>query len=97
MQTMAAGGKTEVYQVPQNPVQATQRRDAIAKAFYERLFDLIVGRINSALEPSEEAAQSDMLSIGVLDIYGFEIFQNNGFEQLCINYVSKMLLFLFTF
>jgi myosin-1 len=91
MQTMAAGGRTETYQVPQNPVQAVTRRDAVAKAFYERLFDLIVGRINDALEPSEEASQEEMLSIGVLDIYGFEIFQNNGFEQLCINYVNEKL------
>lgn len=91
MQTMAAGGKTETYQVPQNPVQASTRRDAVAKSFYERMFDLIVARINQALEPEEDGTDEEMLSIGVLDIYGFEIFQNNGFEQLCINYVNEKL------
>eukprot|EP00605_Chrysophyceae_sp_TOSAG23-4_P002793 GSChrysophyteH1.ASY1.ANO1.3077.1 assembled CDS len=64
---------------PQNPVQAASRRDAIAKALYEKLFDLIVERINIALAVSANPA-----GIGVLDIYGFEVFKNNGFEQLCI-------------
>lgn len=90
LQTMAAGGKIDTYQVPQNPTQACGRRDAIAKALYERMFDMIVNRINSALE-IQSASPSDMVSIGVLDIYGFEIFQNNGFEQLCINYVNEKL------
>lgn len=89
LQTMAPGGKIDTYMVPQNPVQATGRRDAVAKALYERMFDLIVNRINSALDISN--LPSDLLSIGVLDIYGFEIFQNNSFEQLCINYVNEKL------
>jgi myosin-1 len=99
LQTMSPGGKIDTYQVPQNPIQAASRRDALAKSIYERLFDMIVSRINVALDP-QKAAQRDgrssesvdeMLSIGVLDIYGFEIFQNNGFEQLCINYVNEKL------
>jgi myosin-1 len=99
LQTMAPGGKIDTYQVPQNPIQASARRDAIAKSIYERLFDMIVNRINVALDPDKalgegqdgRSAQSDSLSIGVLDIYGFEVFQNNGFEQLCINYVNEKL------
>jgi myosin-1 len=101
MQTMAAGGKTETYQVPQNPVQASARRDAVAKAIYERMFDFIVAQINQSLDPSSnepdaattatDAAATDLLSISVLDIYGFEIFDKNGFEQLCINYVNERL------
>lgn len=100
--TMAAGGKTDTYQVPQSPAQAATRRDALAKSIYERLFDLIVSRINVALDPERLASNNatlnadgddveDLLSIGVLDIYGFEVFDNNGFEQLCINYVNEKL------
>ena len=94
LQTMAAGGKIDTYQVPQSPVQANARRDAIAKSLYERLFNLIVRRINVALDPEKLEASSvstELLSIGVLDIYGFEIFKVNGFEQLCINYVNEKL------
>lgn len=94
MQTMAAGGKTEIYQVPQNPVQASARRDAVAKAIYERLFDMIVQQINQSMDITTEDTsgdKKDMLSISVLDIYGFEIFQCNGFEQMCINYVNEKL------
>ena len=80
LQTMAAGGKIDTYQVPQNPIQAASRRDAVAKSLYERLFDMIVNRINVALDPekSETEHSAENLSIGVLDIYGFEVFENNG-------------------
>lgn len=99
LQTMAAGGKIDTYMVPQNQVQAAARKDAIAKALYERMFDMIVKRINVALDPERENHSAggnasdlqNMLSVGVLDIYGFEIFENNGFEQLCINYVNEKL------
>ena len=95
LQTMAAGGKVDTYMVPQNPVQAASRKDAVCKALYERMFDMIVKRINVALDPERESGAgndtSNMLSVGVLDIYGFEIFDNNGFEQLCINYVNEKL------
>jgi len=95
---MAAGGKAETYTVPQNPVQAGSRRDALAKTLYTRAFDLLVARVNSALDVKKTnkkldaaVAADDMLSLGVLDIYGFEIFDVNGFEQLCINYVNEKL------
>lgn len=81
-------------QVPQSPSQANARRDALCKSLYERMFNLIVSRINVSLDPSKSESAVDgkgMLSVGVLDIYGFEIFQNNGFEQLCINYVNEKL------
>eukprot|EP00598_Pedospumella_elongata_P013182 CAMPEP_0185001954 /NCGR_PEP_ID=MMETSP1098-20130426/72509_1 /TAXON_ID=89044 /ORGANISM="Spumella elongata, Strain CCAP 955/1" /LENGTH=70 /DNA_ID=CAMNT_0027529339 /DNA_START=44 /DNA_END=253 /DNA_ORIENTATION=- len=70
---MAPGGCTEEYQIPQHSAQAAARRDAIAKAIYEHLFDLIVERINVALDPSraDETVTNnvdlevDVLSIGV--------------------------------
>eukprot|EP01100_Stratorugosa_tubuloviscum_P012323 TRINITY_DN580_c0_g2_i1.p1 TRINITY_DN580_c0_g2~~TRINITY_DN580_c0_g2_i1.p1 ORF type:complete len:1264 (+),score=732.79 TRINITY_DN580_c0_g2_i1:136-3927(+) len=74
------------YKVPLNKVQAAATRDALAKAIYSRLFDWLVVRVNSAMHKPGTG-----LSIGVLDIYGFEVFQKNGFEQLCINYVNEKL------
>ncbi|XP_010073300.1 PREDICTED: unconventional myosin-If-like, partial [Pterocles gutturalis] len=60
--------------------------DALAKGLYARVFDFLVESVNRAMQkPYEE------YSIGVLDIYGFEIFQKNGFEQFCINFVNEKL------
>ncbi|XP_075944400.1 unconventional myosin-If [Anarhichas minor] len=79
-------GKNESINVTLNQEQATYTRDALAKALYARLFDYLVEAINKAIQkPHEE------FSIGVLDIYGFEIFQRNGFEQFCINFVNEKL------
>ncbi|XP_060788496.1 unconventional myosin-If isoform X2 [Neoarius graeffei] len=80
------GGKSESIDVTLNQEQACYTRDALAKALYARLFDYLVEAINKAMQkPIEE------LSVGVLDIYGFEIFQRNGFEQFCINFVNEKL------
>uniref|UniRef100_A0A3Q3LCR5 Myosin IF n=1 Tax=Mastacembelus armatus TaxID=205130 RepID=A0A3Q3LCR5_9TELE len=80
------GGKSESINVTLNQEQATYTRDALAKALYARVFDYLVEAINKAIQkPYEE------FSIGVLDIYGFEIFQKNGFEQFCINFVNEKL------
>ncbi|GAM23577.1 hypothetical protein SAMD00019534_067520 [Acytostelium subglobosum LB1] len=74
------------YAVPQNPDQAASLRDALAKTLYDRVFDFIVARINTAMQFH---GQSKV--IGVLDIYGFEVFERNSFEQFCINYVNERL------
>ncbi|XP_041967464.1 unconventional myosin-If [Alosa sapidissima] len=80
------GGKSESIHVTLNQEQANYTRDALAKALYTRVFDFLVEAINKAMQkPYEE------FSIGVLDIYGFEIFQKNGFEQFCINFVNEKL------
>ncbi|XP_076007422.1 unconventional myosin-If [Genypterus blacodes] len=80
------GGKSESIDVTLNQEQATYTRDALAKALYTRVFDYLVEAINKAIrKPNEE------YSIGVLDIYGFEIFKRNGFEQFCINFVNEKL------
>lgn len=80
------GGHTETIQMQLNVEQAMYTRDAWAKGLYSRLFDYIVQTVNSAMQTN----CSD-LTIGILDIYGFEIFQKNGFEQFCINYVNEKL------
>jgi myosin-1 len=64
--------------------QALYSRDALAKALYERVFQWLVTKINSNLKANDKP--SDLLVIGLLDIYGFEIFDNNSFEQLNIKY-----------
>ncbi|CAG9773885.1 unnamed protein product [Ceutorhynchus assimilis] len=77
--------------------EASFGRDAFSKAIYERLFSWIVKRINSAISVDSQNFQKIYKSslIGVLDIYGFEIFDNNSFEQFCINYCNEKLQQLF--
>jgi myosin I len=77
----------EVIESPANVAQAIATRDALAKAIYNNLFDWIVERVNKSLK----ARQTTSNTIGILDIYGFEIFEKNSFEQLCINYVNEKL------
>ncbi|CAH1796060.1 unnamed protein product [Owenia fusiformis] len=80
-------GKTsETITMQLNCEQASYTRDALAKALYTRLFDFLVQSVNNALVKTH-----DEINIGILDIYGFEIFQKNGFEQFCINYVNEKL------
>ncbi|XP_048189139.1 unconventional myosin-Ie isoform X1 [Perognathus longimembris pacificus] len=80
------GGKSESIHVTLNVEQACYTRDALAKALHARVFDFLVDSINKAMEKDHEE-----YNIGVLDIYGFEIFQKNGFEQFCINFVNEKL------
>jgi myosin heavy subunit len=61
--------------------------EALARAIYERMFGRLVDRINETIDTPGSKANF----IGVLDIAGFEIFQNNNFEQLCINYTNEKL------
>lgn len=77
--------------------EATFGRDAFAKAIYERLFGWIVEKINAAIavDSGNYAKNYKSSLIGVLDIYGFEIFDNNSFEQFCINYCNEKLQQLF--
>nr|XP_040017639.1 unconventional myosin-Vc isoform X3 [Gasterosteus aculeatus aculeatus] len=77
--------ETVVKPVPKE--RAVSARDALAKQIYAHLFDCIIKRINTALQvPGQQHA-----FIGVLDIYGFETFDINSFEQFCINYANEKL------
>lgn len=76
----------------QTPEQARLSIDALAKGIYERGFGDLVTRINRQLDRTSSGSYSEGSSfIGVLDIAGFEIFENNSFEQLCINYTNEKL------
>jgi myosin I len=76
--------------------QAEFGKDALAKAIYDRLFTWIIQRINKAiLVPGTNTQKRLHKVIGVLDIYGFEIFDSNSFEQFCINYCNEKLQQLF--
>ena len=68
--------------------QASNSVAGIARSLYERTFKFIVEKCNETLiDPTMKRVQF----IGVLDIAGFEIFDYNGFEQICINYVNEKL------
>ncbi|XP_054476704.1 unconventional myosin-Va-like [Anoplopoma fimbria] len=78
---------TETYVKSVSKMNAVNGRDALAKHIYARLFSWIVCSINIALK----SAAKQHSFIGVLDIYGFETFDVNSFEQFCINYANEKL------
>ncbi|KAI7812276.1 putative unconventional myosin-Vc, partial [Triplophysa rosa] len=72
---------------PQPRERAVNARDALAKHTYAHLFDCVIHKINKSLKvPGKQHS-----FIGVLDIYGFETFDVNSFEQFCINYANEKL------
>ncbi|XP_047308351.1 myosin-6-like [Impatiens glandulifera] len=70
-----------------DPKSATTSRDALAKVIYSRLFDWLVDKINNSIGQDPDSK----VLIGVLDIYGFESFKTNSFEQFCINLTNEKL------
>lgn len=74
----------------QTPEQVRSALDALSKGIYERTFGDLVTRINRQLDRTGTGAEESHF-IGVLDIAGFEIFDENNFEQLCINYTNEKL------
>lgn len=75
---------------------ALDARDALAKHVYSKLFTWIVGKINQTLQyESSTSSAIHVKEIGILDIYGFEHFQKNGFEQLCINLANEQIQYFF--
>ena len=72
------------------PEQADKAREALIKAIYGGAFDFIVRQVNNSIDESANDSSSTA-SIGILDIFGFETFKSNNFEQLCINYTNEAL------
>eukprot|EP01080_Neovahlkampfia_damariscottae_P004159 gene4159-7469_t len=77
----------EVIETHETPQRANFNKDALVKSIYRRLFNWLVQRINQSLAAKESVKNT----IGLLDIAGFEIFQLNSFEQLCINFTNEKL------
>lgn len=71
--------------------QSLDVRDAFVKGIYGRMFVWIVNKINSAIYKPKVSQNHHRTSIGVLDIFGFENFHVNSFEQFCINYANENL------
>ncbi|KAM9486065.1 unconventional myosin-Ib isoform 3-T3 [Clarias gariepinus] len=80
--------KMEKVSTTLNVAQAYYARDALAKNLYSRMFSWLVNRINESIKAQTKARKKVM---GVLDIYGFEIFEDNSFEQFIINYCNEKL------
>ncbi|XP_052012908.1 myosin-IIIa [Apodemus sylvaticus] len=80
---------------PNTVEKATDVRDATAKTLYGRLFSWIVNCINSLLKHDTSPSENEELCIGILDIFGFENFKKNSFEQLCINIANEQIQYYF--
>ena len=79
-----------------NVLKCINARNATAKALYDRLFRWLVFKINLTLVPDASDVNSlSSLNIGILDIFGFENFKTNGFDQMCINLANEKLHFFF--
>ena len=89
--SLVSGGETIQRRLRRDA--AADARDALAKALYAALFRWLVGRVNASLGAGRRGASGTSLSI--LDIYGFECFPANSFEQLMINYANERLQQLF--
>lgn len=79
----------EIVQTTLDVEFATKATEALIKALYGATFDYLVERINGSID--EDHTNEVTASIGVLDIFGFETFGRNSFEQLCINYTNEAL------
>mmetsp|Transcript_22721 Transcript_22721/g.59331 ORF Transcript_22721/g.59331 Transcript_22721/m.59331 type:complete len:559 (+) Transcript_22721:393-2069(+) len=85
--TMRTRGEAIAVQL--NEGQAVDARDALAKALYARLFDWLVSAINTSTSRKRDVVKEGIISL--LDIFGFECFVTNRFEQLCINFANEKL------
>ena len=91
--TLYIGGSETIKNL--SPIEANGARDSMIKSLYGRLFDWIVRRVNSCMSDvggsGSSASGGEVKVVGILDIFGFEIFERNSFEQLCINFANEKL------
>ena len=95
----AIEARGEVFHKNLSVEQATKALEALIKATYSALFTHIVRRVNESIAMDDQgasprhaaASHAQLARIGVLDIFGFESFEHNSFEQLCINYCNEAL------
>ncbi len=78
-------------QVNMDATQSSDTRHALCKFMYGKMFDWLVKRINKSMGKGNAGLKKQLKYIGILDIFGFEIFKHNSFEQLCINFTNEML------
>ncbi|KAI4538993.1 hypothetical protein MG293_011260 [Ovis ammon polii] len=81
--------KGEVITRRHTVAMAEFHRDLLAKSLYSRLFSFLVNAVNCCLRSDEEPSSSQTWGVGILDIFGFEEFQKNEFEQLCVNMTNE--------
>ncbi|XP_070187968.1 myosin-IIIb-like isoform X1 [Littorina saxatilis] len=87
--------KGEVIIRANNVQEANNARHAMSKSLYGRLFSWIVNRISALLKPGNAVKEDDRVVTGLLDIFGFENFKTNSFEQLCINIANEQIQYYF--
>jgi hypothetical protein len=92
---MTSGGRNSTYSISNTEAEVYGFRDALAKALYEQLFTFLLTKVNQMLSDGGAAASASAANerpfIGVLDIFGFEMFEHNSFEQLLINFANEKL------
>ena len=82
----------QIISSPQRKNEVMSQIDSFAKILYDSLFQWLVDRLNKSIHiRSDQQHNFQVLSIGLLDIFGFENFPQNSFEQLCINYTNEHL------
>jgi myosin heavy subunit len=97
MMTAVLNMRGEIITKKNNTAKCISARNATAKALYDKLFQWLVFKVNLTLRSpeSESTAYGSSSSIGILDIFGFENFDQNGFDQMCINLANEQLHFFF--
>lgn len=93
VETRSIAGKDVIWK-SNSLKKATDNKDALSKQLFNNLFDWLVIVMNKTIEPpdiSDPSFADRAKTIGLLDIFGFENFAQNNYEQLCINYVNEKL------